>query len=176
MGSWIYVSVYYRRSNPHYSVQFLIRYYPSRYLLFCSPFSLCTKNGGSIRNLCCFYSLIPTPNRINSSPAMSQCTIFPHILRGQHYLLSSTLSWPQGHASSIFRLPRCLYKMKCSILLWLPTILRSSNTIYLHFMGGLRLSTKGNFKATYPFSLSMIRFYPSKSFAYLKRNRNHYKA
>src|SRR6218665_2147343 len=119
MGSWIYFSVYYRRSYLHYSIYFLIRYYPSRYLLCCSPFSLCTKNGGSIRNLCCFYSLIPTPNRINSSPPMSLCPIFPHILRGQHYLLSSTLSWPQAYASSLFSLPSCLYKMKCSLFLWL---------------------------------------------------------
>lgn len=174
MSSRIYFSIYNRGSNWNYSIKLLPRYYFTRYILCSSSLSLCIKNGCCIRNFCRLYPLISPANRPNSSPPMSKCPIFPNIPRSKYNFLSPTLLGVKRNASSIFRLPRCIHKMKRSVFIWISPIICSLNTVYFHLMGGFCLTAKRNLKSSHIFSSRVIRPNLTPRLPQPERNRNHY--
>lgn len=174
MGTGIYLSIYHWRANWNYFIQFFTRYYSTWYLLRSSAFPLCIKNGGRICHLCSIYALISITLRANPTYTMSQCPIFPNILRGKSHLLSTTLSGFKGNTTTIFRLPRCLYKMKCSFLIGIPSFICSTNTLYLHLMRSLCLSTKGLCQPTSSNINRMNWYHTTPRFSQSRRNGNYY--
>lgn len=147
MGFRIYFSIYNWWINWNYFIKLFTRYYSSRHLLCGSTLSLCTENGGCICHLCSIYTLISTSIWTNITYAMSKCSILPYISGGKSYFLPPTLFRFKGHTSTILRLPWRFYKMKRGFLTWVASVICGTNTIYLHFMRSICLSTKGGCKS-----------------------------
>lgn len=144
MSTRIYLFIHYWWIDRNYSIKLLTRYYPPRYLLCSSTFPLRTKNGSCIRYFCSIYTLIPTSIRFDPTYTMGQCPILPDIFRCKFNLFSTTLSRFKGYTTTIFRLSRCLYKMKCSFLIRVSSLICSTDIIHLHFMRSICFSTKGS--------------------------------
>jgi hypothetical protein len=142
MSTRIHFPIYHGGPDRYYSIKFLPRHYSSRYLLCGCTFPLCVKNGSCICHLRRIYTLISSSNWLNPSPPVSKCTILPNIYRGKHYILSPTLSRFKWNTSTLFRLPRCIYKMKCSVLIRVSSILCSLNTLHLYSLRSFCLPTK----------------------------------
>jgi len=146
MSPRIYLPIYYWWSNRNYFIKLSTRHHPSRHILCCSSLSLCSKNGGSIRHICCIYSLIPTIYRIDTSCTMNKSTILHNVHWSKSYILPTTLFRPKRYTPSLLRLSRRIYNVKRSILHRISSILHCSNILYLYSMRSIRFTTKSNLK------------------------------
>jgi len=164
MSSGIHFPIYYRRLNRYYFIKFLLRYHSSWHLLCGCPLPLRAKNGSCICYLCRIYTLISPINWTDPPQPMSQCTILPNIPRSKYHFLSSALFRLKWNTTTIFGLPRCIYKMKCSFIIWVSSILCGADTFHLHSMRSICFSTKSNCKTSHTFSPRMIRFHPPSRF------------
>jgi len=155
MSPRIYLSIHNGRSYRYYFIKFITRYYSPRYILCSSTLPLRIKNRSSIRHLRRVYSLIPPIYRINPSQTMNKSTIFHNIYWGKLNIFPSTLPRIKRNTTTIFRLPWRLYKMKRNFIYRVITIIYSINTIYLHLMRSLCLTTKSSSKTTHTYSYRM---------------------
>lgn len=157
MSTRIYLPIYNRWCNRHYSIKLSTRYYPPRHLLCCSSLPLRPKNRSSIRNLCSLHTLIPTIHWTNTSRAMNKSPILHYIYWSKFNILPTTLPWTKRNASTILRLSGRPNKMKRSILHRITSILHRTPILYLHPMRSLCSPTSSNCKNPHTYIYRMKR-------------------
>lgn len=141
MGPRLHLPVHRWRTNRHCPSQLLTRYRPARHLLRSSTLPLRPINRSCICHSSWLHSLIPPIHRVYSSLNMGQNSLWRNVRRRKSNLLPSTLPRPSRHATTIFRLPRCLHNVKHYFFNWLPYLPDSRNHISLHYLRGLRIKT-----------------------------------
>jgi len=158
MSNRIYLPIYYWRGYRNYFIKLSPRHYITRYLLCSSSLPLRLKHGGSLRYFCCIYPLIPIIYWSNTPSTMIKSPILSNIYWSKSNILPSTLLRPKWHTSPLLRLPRRLYKMKRSIFNRLALIICCLNTIHVHHMRRICISTKSNLKCPHTNSHRMKRY------------------
>lgn len=141
MSTRIYFLIYSRWSNWNLLIKFIARHHTPRYLLCCSTLPLCSKNRSRIRRICSHVPLIPTNVWCNAASTMNQGPILYNVHWCKCNLLPSALSRTKGHATTILRLPRCIYKMKCSIICWCNNVICGATNIHFYCMRSLSRTT-----------------------------------
>lgn len=119
--------------------------------------------------------LIPTNIWCNTTSTTSQSSLLCNIYWGKHYIFPATLSRTKGYTTTIFRLPRRIYKMKYSIIIRGNNIICWTINIYLHYMRSICCPTKSNCKIPYNIIPRMKR-YATPRLPQSSRNRNNYRS
>lgn len=142
MSSGLHLPLHYWRSNWHRTSKLLTRYCPARYILRSSSLPLCSLHRSSICHPGRIYTLIPPIHGLHPPPDMSKSTLRSDIHRSKSNLLPSTFPRPSRHATTIFRLPRCLYTMKHYIIHRLTNLYNSRNHTNIYHLRSIFIKTK----------------------------------
>jgi len=112
MSTRVRISIYTRRTNRNRPRKFLNRCCASRHILCSSPLPLCIINGGRICYFCWIFSLISSIHWLQPSPPLRKGSLLSNVRRSQLNIFPTTLPRTSWNATTIFRLPRCLYTLK----------------------------------------------------------------
>lgn len=141
MSPRIYLPIHHWRTNRNCSCKLFPRHRPARYLLRSSPLPLRSIYRRSICNLSRLHPLIPTLYWVHSTLYMSQSSVWSNIHRSEPHLLPPTFPGSSRHASTILRLPRCLYTMKHYLFSRILNLHGSSNYADVYRMRSFRIQT-----------------------------------
>jgi len=156
MGLRVYFLIYYWGCNWGNFSKFCTRYYTSWYILCSRTFPLRTKNGGRVCYFCRIYSLIPSFHWINSTSTNSKSSIFCNVRRSKFNLFPSTFPRSCWDTTTLLRLPRCLYKMKCAFINRISNIIYCPNNICIYFMRSICLTAGSNCQTSHTSINGMI--------------------
>lgn len=149
MSTRIHLPIYNRRTNRNLPIKFITRYHTSRYILRSCTLPLRPKNRSSFRYICRNQPLIPTNNRNDTPSTMSKSPILHNIHWSKFNILPSTFPRTKRNTTSILRLPRHIYKMKCSFFVWGNSIICCTSNIYFHYLRSACCSTTSNCNISY---------------------------
>jgi len=93
---------------------------------------------------------------------MSKSPILYNIYWGKFNILPTTLLRTKWYTTSIFRLPRHIYEMKCSIFIWSNNFIRSTPYIYFYNLRGTSRSTTSNCYISHTIIHRMRRYAPTR--------------
>lgn len=143
MSSRLHFPIYSRGPHRNCPRQLISRYCTPRHILCSSTLPLRT----IYRSCICHYRrvcpLIPTILRLHTQPSLSKNPLPHHICRRKHNILPTTFPRPIWNATTLFRLPRCIYHMKHRIFHRLLHFPNSSNSYSFHNLRSLRIKTRG---------------------------------
>jgi len=128
----ICIFIYSRRINRCNFIQFFYWYYITWYLLCSSSLSLCFIYRGCICYFRGIYSLISFIYRIIFKSIYIKNSIFYYIYWCKFNLFPSTFLRFSWNTSSLFRLSRLLYFMKCYLIIRILYFI-ISNHIYINY-------------------------------------------
>lgn len=137
----VYFPLYSWRPHRYYFSKFFPRHCLTRHLLCSSSFPLRPVNRSRIRHCCWVRPLIPLIYRLHPARHLNKNSLWYYVCRSQPHLLPPTFPWPCWHATTIFRLPRCLHPMKYSFLYRLTSFPSGSHPFPIHHLRGLRCQT-----------------------------------
>jgi hypothetical protein len=112
MSTRVCIPIHNRRFNWCSSSQLINWYCTTWYLLRSSTFPLCTINGSSICNYRRLCAVIPVIYRSYYKPKMTKGPIYRYVRRSKPNILPTTLPGISWYATTILRLPRCIYYLK----------------------------------------------------------------
>eukprot|EP00069_Balaena_mysticetus_P005270 bmy_17795T0 len=102
---------------------------------------------------------------------MSKNSLCNHICGRQHNLLPTTFFRLIWHASTILRLPRCLYNMKYYFINRLIHLINSSHADNLHYLRIIHIQTSSTNSRThyYKFRVFKMQHHPSQKMTTLSQ-------
>lgn len=141
VGPRFYFPIYSRRPYRYCPGQLLPRYCAPRHILRSSPLPLRPIYGGRLRYYGRFRTLIPPIYGVLPARYMNKNPFWCDVCRCQPNLLPPTLPRAGRNATSLLRLPRCLYPLKYSLFDWVPNLSSGRNYVPIHYLGSIRRQT-----------------------------------
>ena len=92
---------------------------------------------------------------------MSKSSLCNHICGCQHNFLPTTFFRPTWYASTILRLPRCLYNMKYYLINRLIHLINSSHPDNFHYLRSIRIQTRSTNSRTHYYKFRVTKWMSS---------------